>query len=107
MNNTDLIHKQIKAAKDEIVSTVSCTTDYQTLVDTGMLERLVNDLANLERQLIECDTFKVKKTLIHDIPAGSMYYLQVKRCYEREFLANNFIYGYVHIEQEKRNETAI
>lgn len=97
MNNADELRKRIQEAKDEIVSTVSCIKDYQYLVDTGLLERLVNDMTDLERQLIEMENVKIKMVLIRDIPAESLYYLQVKRGYEREFLAHNFIHGFVPV----------
>lgn len=98
LGRADEIRKQIQAAKDEIVRVVCSTSAYSEDLFAGVLHKLTDKLANLERQLIESDTVKVKKALIRDIPVGSMYYLQVKRCYEREFLANNFIYGYVPVE---------
>ncbi len=101
MNNADEIRKQIQEAKDGIIDAVCCVKDsnngFQYLVSTGLLERLVNDLIDLERQLIKSDTVNVKKALIRDIPTESLYYLQVKRGYEREFLDHNFIFGFVPV----------
>lgn len=80
MNNADEIRKQIQAAKDQIISTVSCTTDYQMLVDTRMLERLVNDLTNLERQLIEMERVILKPGPSYDsLQDGQVYYVRFKR----------------------------
>ncbi len=80
MNNADEIRKQLQAAKDEIVRAVSCTTDYQMLVDTRMLERLVNDMINLERQLIEMERVILKPGPDFDsLRLGQEYYLLCKK----------------------------
>lgn len=96
MNNADEIRKQIQAAKDALCSEIMIRSDRGAFAP--LINKLVGDIRSLEVMLAESDTVKVKKAFIRDIPAGSMYYLQVKRCYEREFLANNFIYGYVPVE---------
>lgn len=80
MNSADEIRKQLQAAKDEIVRAVSCTTDYQYLVDTGLLERLVNDMINLERQLVEMERVILKPVPSYDsLRLGQEYYLLCKK----------------------------
>lgn len=88
MNNADEIREQIQAAKDQIISAVSCTTDYQMLVDTRMLERLVNDLTNLERQLIEAERVILKPFPNYDSLAyGQKYFVSCCKGGEREIVA--------------------
>jgi len=89
MNNADEIRKQIQEAKDQIISTVSCTTDYQMLVDTRMLERLVNDLINLERQLIEVERVILKPGPDFDsLEYGQKYFVSCCKGGEREVVAS-------------------
>lgn len=96
MNNADEIRKQLQAAKDALLSEVMTRSDKGAF--TPMINKMAGDVRELERQLVEMENVKIKKVLIHDIPVGSLYYLQVKRGYERDFLAHNFIHGFIPVE---------
>lgn len=84
MNNADEIRKQIQEAKDGIIDAVCCCeplrNGLQYLVSTGLLERLVNDLHTLERQLIEMERVILKPVPSHDsLRLGQEYYLLCKK----------------------------
>lgn len=89
MNNADEIRKQLQAAKDALLSEVMTRSDKGAF--TPMINKMVGDVRDLERQLIEMERVILKPVPDFDsLSLGQKYFVSCNKGGENEIAYDLF-----------------